>query len=259
MRRSATKGFTLAEVLVASTISAFVALVAVGALRAVADSAQIVHQTGERTGEVGFAARMLARDLTNLYRDMDPRNMRLLGASQGSEYSETPYLRFSTVGRAPARMGQPEGDMYEVEYVLAETPGLEDSSDEEFDSTTLFRRLWPNPDRNREPGGILVPIARNIDVFQIRFLDEEQWVYDWPEEMESIPQMIEVTLATVPRGPGEAVAETFTVNFNRLPGSAGPGLPGQESSGPSNSGGSGNSGNSGNSGPPTQSGPSGSR
>lgn len=250
MRRSAHKGFTLAEVLVASTISAFVALVAVGALRAVADSAQIVNRTGERSAEVGFAARLLARDLANLYRDMDPRNMRLVGASQGSDYSETPYLRFYTVGRAPARVGQPEGDMYEVEYVLMETPGLETSFDEESDATTLFRRLWPNPDRDREPGGILVPIAQNIDVFQIRFLDEEQWVSDWPEEMESIPQLIEVTLGTVPRGPGEAIVETFTINFNRLPGGTGPASSGQGPSGQPNSG---------NSAPPAPSGPASSR
>lgn len=238
MRRPGHKGFTLAEVLVASTISTFVALVAVGALKAVGDSAQIVNRTSETTTEVGFAARLLARDLSNLYRDADPRNMRLVGASQGSDYSETPYLRFYMVGRAPARIGQPEGDVYEVEYVLMETPGLDASgdADEEGGATVLFRRLWPNPDRDREPGGILVPIARNIDVFLMRFLDGEQWVSEWPEETNYLPLLIEVTLATVPRGPGEAIAETFTVCFNRLPGSTGPASAGEGPSGQPSSG-----------------------
>jgi general secretion pathway protein J len=251
MRRSVHNGFTLAEVLVASTISAFVALVAVGTLKAVSDSAQIVERMGQTTGEVGFAARMLSRDLTNLYRDMDPRNMRLVGASQDSEYSETPYLRFYAAGRAPARVNQPEGDIYEVEYVMMETPGLEDSSDDAAAATMLFRRLWPNPDRDREPGGILVPIAQNIDVFQIRFFDGEQWVSDWPEEMNAVPQLIEVTLGTLPRGPGEAILETFTVNFNRLPGSAGQALSGPPGSGNSGQPGSGNTGQSAPSGPPS--------
>jgi type II secretory pathway component PulJ len=253
----------LAEVLVASTISAFVALIAVGALKAVTDSSQIVNRTSERSAEVGFAARMLARDLANLYRDADPRGMRLIGASQGSEYSETPYLRFYTVGRAPARIGQPEGDVYEVEYVMMQTPGLEASGDgasgdEASDATMLFRRLWPNPDREREPGGILVPIAKNIDVFQIRFFDGEQWVIDWPEELESLPQLIEVTLATLPRGEGEPIAETFVMSFNRMPGGSGAMPSGQ---GPSGQGPSGqpNSGNSGNPGQPSPGGPPGSR
>jgi type II secretion system protein J len=248
-------GFTLAEVLVASTISAFVALVAVGALKAVADSFQIVNRTGERTADVRFAAGMMARDLTNLYRDAEPRNMRLIGASQGSDYSETPYLRFYAVGRAPARVGQPEGDLYEVEYLLMQTPGLEASANEESNATVLFRRLWPNPDRDREPGGILVPMARNIDIFQMRFYDGEQWVDSWPEEVEALPQLIEVTLATLPRGRGEAIVETFTASFNRMPGSAGPMAAGQPSSGQGSSG----QQNSGNSGPPAQGGPQSSR
>jgi len=258
MRRSTRRGFTLAEVLVASTISAFVALVAVGSLKAVTDSSQIVNRTSERSAEVGFAARMLGRDLTNLYRDAEPRNMRLIGASQGSEYSATPYLRFYTVGRAPARVGQPEGDVYEVEYVMMQTPGLEATGDEASDATILFRRLWPNPDRDREPGGILVPIAKNIDVFQIRFFDGQQWVIEWPEELESLPQLVEVTLATLPRGKGEPIAETFTVSFNRMPGRSGSMPSGQGSSGQGPSGQQ-NSGNSGNSGQPSPGGPQGSR
>jgi general secretion pathway protein J len=216
MRRPAAKGFTLAEVLVASTISAFVALVAVGALKTVSDSAQVVSRVGEVTSEVGFAARILSRDLTNLYRDAQPRSMRLVGASQGSDNAPTAFLRFWTVGRSPARSGQPEGDVYEVEYILRETAGPDEGAGEEMGGSVLLRRLWPNPDEDREPGGTLVPIAKNIDVFQMRFFDGEQWVTDWPEEMESIPRLVEVTLATLSRDGGTPVIETFMVNFPRL-------------------------------------------
>jgi len=235
------KGFTLAEVLVASTISAFVALVAVGALKTVTESAQVVNQTGETTSEVAFAARMLARDLANLYRDPDPRSMRLIGTSQGSDSSETAFLRFYTVGRAPARTGQPEGDMYEVEYLLRQTSILGTKGGEDAEISVLFRRLWPNPDRDREPGGVLVPIAQNIDVFQIRFFDGEQWVNDWPEELQSIPRLVEVTLVTLGEEGDVPTTETFTANFARLPesmraaseGQKSPGQPGQQPSGES--------------------------
>lgn len=229
MRRYPHKGFTLAEVLVASTISAFVALVAVGALKTVSDSAQLVNRIGETTAEVGFAARLLARDLANLYRDPDPRGMRLIGASQGSDNAPSAFLRFYTVGRAPARVGQPEGDVYEVEYLLKQTAG----SDEQGNSSVLLRRLWPNPDTDREPGGTLVSIAQNIDVFQLRFFDGQEWTNDWPEEMEVLPQLIEVTLATLGQEGSTPTMETRTVNFARLatgsvPPSGGPGGPGQQ-------------------------------
>jgi len=216
MERHPDNGFTLAEVLIASTISAFVALVAVGALKTVTDSAHVVGQAGQAGAEVSFAARLLARDLTNLYRDPDPRSMKVVGASQGSSAAPTAFLRFYSVGRAPARGGQPEGDVYEVEYLLKQTVDLEDSSGTEGPSSLLLRRLWPNPDRNREPGGILVPIAQNIDVFQMRFSNGQEWTDDWPEELEAIPESIEVTLATLPQEGRPAVIETFTVNFARL-------------------------------------------
>ena len=213
------KGFTLAEVLVASTISAFIAMVGVGALRAVSDSAQIVHHASETVGEVRFAARMLAGDLANLYRDANAKNMRLIGVSQGSATGEPPSITFYVVGRAKARAAQPEGDVYEVEYILGQREQEDnDAADAEGDSTVLFRRLWPNPDEEREPGGVLTVIAEDIAIFQIRFFDGEQWAEEWPEEMESIPDLVEVTLGTLPQGRREPVIETFVVNCVRLAG-----------------------------------------
>ena len=85
------------------------------------------------------------------------------------------------------------------------------------DRSTLYRRLWPNPDENRQPGGILTPLAENIDVFQIRFSDGQQWTTSWPEEMRSLPLLIEITLGTLPRGRGAPVVETFMARFPRMP------------------------------------------
>ncbi|MDY0355574.1 MAG: type II secretion system protein GspJ [Sedimentisphaerales bacterium] len=228
MRTVTYKGFTLAEVLVASTISAFIAIVAVGALRTVSDSAQVVTRDSEKVSEVRFAARMLARDLANLYRDGDAQSMRLIGASQGADDAEGASLKFYMIGRTSARFGQPEGDVYEVEYILGRSALTEGVIDDSSGSSTLYRRLWPNPDENRPPGGILTPLAENIDVFAMRFSDGQQWTTQWPEEMRSLPQLIEVTLATLTPKGTVAAMETFTVNFPRLAepadaASAGPG------------------------------------
>jgi general secretion pathway protein J len=214
---SALRGFTLAEVLVASTISGFVAVVAVGALNALAGSAQTVNRTTETTSEIRFAARMMARDLANLYRDPNPQNMKLLGSSEGTALGGPPFLTFYMTARAKARANQPEGDVYEVEYFLGtrqqQTARAEESSQ---DNTVLFRRLWPNPDKEREPGGILTPIAENIGIFQVRFWDGKQWTDQWTEEMQSLPECFEVTLATMPPQKGDPIVETFTVTFPRL-------------------------------------------
>jgi prepilin-type N-terminal cleavage/methylation domain-containing protein len=220
------KGFTLAEVLVASTITGFIALVAVSALKAVTDSAQLVNRTSETAGELRFAARMLQRDLANLYRDPNPENMRLIGVSQDADTGGPAFLTFYTVARAKARADQPEGDVYEVEYIVS----MHDQGDEtgvpaatvapaasaQPEGMLLLRRVWPNPDKEREPRGVLTPIAENIGIFQVHFFDGQQWGSEWSEEMKSLPEMIEVTLGILPPGRNDPVLESFLVNFPRL-------------------------------------------
>jgi general secretion pathway protein J len=208
------RGFTLAEILIASTLSSFIALAALGALKAVTDSSQVVNRATETAAEVRFAARMMARDLANLYRDPDPKSMKLVGASQESDAGGPVMLTFYAAGCTKARAGQAEGDVYEVEYFLGK--GNNPDVEEEEEKFVLFRRLWPNPDKEREPGGILTPIAENIDVFQMRFYDGQQWVSEWREELQSIPEVVEVTLVTQPTDRGSPVIEKFTISFPRL-------------------------------------------
>ena len=202
----------------AATISGFVAVVAVSALNAIATSAQTVNRMTETTSEIRFAARMLARDLENLYRDLNPENMKLVGSAEGGPGGGPPFLTFYMAGRAKARANQPEGDIYEVEYFLGtrlEQQG-DQSAESPEESTVLFRRLWPNPDKDRTPGGILTPIAENIGLFQVRFYDGKQWGNEWTEEMRSLPEYMEVTLATLPPERGDPLVETFLVTFPRL-------------------------------------------
>ena len=216
--RYARSGFTLVEVLTASTITVLITLVAVSALKAVSDTSQTIQKTTQTTSEVRFAAQMLARDLANFYRDVNARNMLLVGVSQEADSVEPPSLRFYTVGRMKARVDQPEGDVYEVEYILGEPRAVSARpTSAESSKRTLYRRLWPNPDREeKELRGILSPIADNLDVFQIRFYDGKQWVNQWTEDMRQLPLLIEVTLAVIPDGRGEPTAESFIVSFPRL-------------------------------------------
>jgi len=50
----------------------------------------------------------------------------------------------------------------------------------------------------------------------MRFYDGQQWVSEWREELQSIPELVEVMLAAVPKGRGNPVMEKFTVNFPRM-------------------------------------------
>lgn len=201
--------FTLVEVLVASTIGVFIALVAVGALRTIAISSEVVDRHIGTAAELRFAANIIARDLVNIYRDEESENYRFIGTVQElSDDISSSYLIFYTLGRTKARLGQPEGEIYEVEYSLA--------VDEE--RSVLMRRLWPNPNKELEPGGILTVIAEDIEAFYVQYYDGEEWADEWPEEMETLPDLVEVTILAKQQGRDEPLSQSLLVPLKRMGG-----------------------------------------
>jgi type II secretion system protein J len=202
-------GFTLVEVLVASTIGVFIAMVAVGALRTIIASAEIVDSNINAAAEVRFAANMIARDLQNFYTDDDIDNTKLIGTVEALEDNNyTSYLIFYTLGRTKARIDQPEGDLYEVEYYLMQ----------EGEISSLMRRLWPNPSKeyeDLEPRGILTVIAENIAAFDVQYFDGEEWSEEWPEEMQAIPELISISIVANQPDRSNPPSESIIVNLVR--------------------------------------------
>ena len=85
----------------------------------------------------------------------------------------------------------------------------------EDEKSLLMRRLWPNPnEEDEEPGGILAVIAEDIDAFEVRYFDGEEWSDEWPEDMDVLPQLLEINIVAAP-SEGTAVMESFIVNFTR--------------------------------------------
>ena len=195
----------MVEVMVAVTIGGFIMLVAVGTLKAITSSAEMVDSNISAAAEVRFVSNMLSRDLVNFYRNEDIRNTKLIGTAEDLGQGSISYLVFYTVSRAKARSDHAEGDIYEVEYYLMK----------DEDKSRLMRRLWPNPNEEDEPGGILSVIAEDIDVFQVRYFDGEEWSDEWPEEMQVLPQLIEVNIVATPPSRGTPVMESFIANFTR--------------------------------------------
>jgi len=204
-------GFTLVEVLVATTIGAFIAMVAVATLKAVTASAEIVDSSVSTAAELRFASRTISRDLVNMYRPKNKNDTRIFGLAEDAGGANNSYMVFYAMSRTKARRQEPEGDVYEVEYYLLA----------EEERSVLMRRFWPNPtkDEEVEPGGILTEIAENIDVFEVRYFDGEEWSYEWPEDMEILPLLIEVSLVASPEKSGQPIMETLFVNLSKSMGS----------------------------------------
>jgi type II secretion system protein J len=202
-------GFTLVEVLVASTIGVFIAMVAVGALRAIIAGGEMVDNNINAAAEVRFAANMIARDLANFYNDDDIDNTKFIGTLEAlGDDNYTSYLIFYTLGRTKARIDQPEGDLYEVEYYIVQ----------EEDNSMLMRRLWPNPSKEYEelePRGILTVIAENIDAFEVQYFDGEEWFEEWPEEIQELPELVSISIVARQPDLSNPPSETIIVNLAR--------------------------------------------
>jgi general secretion pathway protein J len=209
--RTTSKGFTLVEVLVASTIGAFVSLTAVGAFMAFTESADYVEDKTDQAAELRLVANLLGADLANLYRDKSFRRMKLVGGMDSSDTQHPCDLTFYTVSRANARTGQPEGDVYEVEYYIAQTE----------DKSLFMRRRWPNPHEEAEPGGLLTVLSEAVTQFQVRFYDGEQWLEQWDQTQRTLPLLLEITLVSQQEGHKEPLTEYLFINFPRYQGDRG--------------------------------------
>ena len=199
-------GFTLLEVMVASIIAGFVALTAVAALHGVTRTRARIDELGTAAGELHYAAGLIRADLENLYRARQITDTRLEGSDDSDRGGQSRLICW-TVSTAKARPDQPEGDLYEAEYRLVRREN----------GTALIRRLWPNPDRARQAGGVVTVIAEGIEIFEVRFFDGKEWQPEWTAEQKTLPEQVAVVLALPVRDGKEKLQESFFVNFTRWP------------------------------------------
>jgi type II secretion system protein J len=199
------RGFTLIEVMIASTIGAFISLVAVATLKSVILRNEMVDQNIESSSEIRFAANMIQKDLVNFYNTEDINDTKFIGTLEELSDYDTPVITFFALNRTKARASQPECDIYEVEYYL----------EKDENQSALIRRVLPNPDPNMETLGILTTIAENVESFEIGYYDGEEWYDEWTEDMGSLPQLIEVLITAASPGKGLPTVEFFVTNFSR--------------------------------------------
>ncbi len=222
------KGFTLLEVMVASVIGAFIAMVSVGALRAVTAGQEMVNTNIAAADELRYAVELIRSDLANVYRDGSAEAMKFVGTFADTDDNMMTSLTMRIVSIANTRRSQPEGDIHEVQYYLMAEEG----------KSALMRRLYPVVGTEVEeelPGGVLTAIAENIVGFELMYFDGEEWVPEWPAEQNRLPQMVEIVLATAEEKQGRQgslVARKILATFPRLPQQAqGAGASGQGGAG----------------------------
>jgi type II secretion system protein J len=179
------RGFTLLEVILAATLTAFVALVAIAGLRSVSMTRTTISQASDAADSLRYAAEILERDLASVVRG---QGVIFEGIAADSAIGMPPSLRMRLYQTEPARPQSPESDLYEVEYSLLQSE----------DKMLFVRRVCPlvgvEVDREETSGGILTVLSESIIDFQAQYYDNGQWLDNWLTETE-LPQLVLVTLA----------------------------------------------------------------
>ena len=218
IRRKKYEAFTLLEVMIASVMGAFIALVALGSLRTVTAAKQLVAENSSASDELTFAARRIHTDLVNLYRDGDRSSVKLVGTIEQDDYGLANNIVFRTVSMTRARPADTESDVYEVQYFLRR----------DDEGSALARRYCPIvgiEQQDESLGGILTIIAEDIIEFDLQYFDGSSWLDEWLETETELPQLVQITIVAdtgndrkdEERSEKDLMARSFLVSFPRMP------------------------------------------
>jgi len=216
IRRKKHEAFTLLEVMIASVMGTFVALVALGSLRTVTAAKQLVAENSSLSDELTFAARRIHTDLVNLYRDGDRSSVKFVGTIEQDDFGAVKNIVFRTVSMTKARPEDTEGDVYEVHYFLRR----------DDEGSVLARRYCPIvgvEEQDESLGGILTIIAEDIVEFDLQYFDESSWVEEWSETEAELPQLVQVTMSAgtgdedEDKSEKDLITKSFLVSFSRMP------------------------------------------
>ena len=178
------RGFTLLEVILAATMTAFVAMVAVAGLRAVTTTRKTVDEASAAADALRYVTEKIRRDLASVARDQ----ILFEGMAEDTAIELPLSLRMHVMQTDPARRDGIESDRYEVEYALLR-------SDEK---TFFVRRICPivgaETDREETDGGILMVLSESIVDFQIEYFDGTEWLDEWINYTQ-LPQLVVIYLA----------------------------------------------------------------
>ena len=177
-------GFTLIEVLIAMAIFAFMAIGAQQVLSQIYRSNDISQQRSERMKTLQRALVFMDND----FRQMALRQMRTNGEEPSKKLIEwQDYLLDSDMkGVMFARSGWhnpaqqfPRGDVTKVGYRVKDSQ--------------LERVWWHYVDTPTGQQGLVMPLIDQVEAFEMRFFDGEQWSSRWDKSM-VLPKAVQVSL-----------------------------------------------------------------
>ncbi len=179
-------GFTLLELIVAATLTTLVTGSTVAILRSAAAAKDRAQTQLALQQQARAAVLAIATALANADRYPE-KNARFEGLDKWLGDMPSDQIRFFTVSRKNIRHLQPESDIKECQFYLAQPP------DKPF--AMLMRRTDPTLNKTPDEGGVIECIAENILGLNFAYYDGIAWYDDWPYERRDWPLVVRIELA----------------------------------------------------------------
>lgn len=229
------RGMTLIELIVASlVIAAMTAATSLSVSQALrAARASSAREAARSLAET--AAARIARDVASATRDGDLYDARIRIESGETGGVATDQLLLLTRSAMPARsfgpggiLGEPEGDIYEVQYRLAGAGqgrgGLSARrvAPDADSGYTLWRRLDPAFDAFGDAGGVALPIGQGLRSLSIEAFDGTEWRDAWDSDADGMPHAVRLAIesevqARDPRERMRSAVARRTIAIDRVP------------------------------------------
>ena len=211
------RGFTLLEVLIAVAIMTMISTLIFTAFSSLKRSKEGIRRVSDRYREGRMALARISRELESAYISKHlPINLNIAASKTqfiGERGAPSDRVDFNAFVNRRMDRDIAESDQAEVSYFGMESP----NEDGVFD---LVRRINPKLDLEPALGGVGQVLARDIDLFQLRYLDPltGEWVEEWNStealgQLDRLPFQVHVTL--ILNGGGRLTEESSqsTVTF----------------------------------------------
>lgn len=211
------RGFTMLEVLIAVAIMGMISTLIYTAFSSLKRSRDGISRVSERYREGRMALSRVARDLESAYISRHlPININIATvrtAFIGERGAPADRVDFAAFVNRRLDRDSKVSDQAEVSFF-----GLEDPREDGV--IDLIRRINPRLDLEPKEGGIGQVLARDIDLFSLRYLNPStgQWVDEWNStealgQFERLPFQIHITLVLNGGGRLTADDDRSTITF----------------------------------------------
>lgn len=198
-RKRGQSGFTLIELLAALAITAIIAGAGAAVLRMLATSREELDTQSELDQNADAAMSAVESALRNAYRPRIAADLVFEGVDGYDGGLPRDSVRFFTISTRQIRGDEPESDVKEVEFFLAQPDPAR--------FPILVRRT--DPTRNDEPdrGGVVERVAGGVMGMNLSYFDGTAWLEEWPASRRDYPAAVRVELIVAR---GTAAKPTFT-------------------------------------------------